>query len=132
MSINFSNALGVHEQALQVRSRRAALIASNIANADTPCYKARDIDFKAVLSGENLVESSSSFSVKNKNHIEFNNSASNFEVKFRKSLQPSLDGNSVDSQVEKSEYIQNATQYAASLQFLGQRFKEIMTAIKGE
>ena len=51
-AINFSNALGIHDNALQLRARRAEVLANNLANADTPGFKARDFDFQAILAGE--------------------------------------------------------------------------------
>jgi len=148
MSISFDSALGVHAKALAIRSRRAELLASNLANVDTPGFKAKDIDFKAAL---NTSINSSSMATKsystqspdqlyltNKNHIQLsqqdNVSISNdaMQVMYREPNQASLDGNTVDSQVEKAAFAENAMRYQASLTFLSGKFKGMLAAIKGE
>ena len=131
MSISFDSALGVHQQALAIRSQRAEILASNIANADTPGYKARDIDFKTTLA--NIDNSAgSSLTRTNAKHIQINTTANNPEVLYRTPNQSSLDGNTVDGQLEKSAFAENALRYQASLTFLGGKFKGMLAAIKGE
>jgi flagellar basal-body rod protein FlgB len=110
-----------------VRSRRAEILASNIANADTPNYKARDIDFREILKA---AQQDSANPLQVSNHKPLNAMA--FELKYRQPLQPSLDGNTVDTQVEKAEFTENALQYQASLSFLTGKIKSIMRALKGE
>ncbi len=133
MSINFDSALGIHADALRVRSQRAELLASNLSNADTPGYKARDIDFSAVLKSVNA-DQSAVMTTSHQNHIATTQSlqASNPHVQYRSTIQDSLDGNSVDEQVEQAQFMQNAIQYQASLDFLGGKFSGLMKAIKGE
>lgn len=136
MSISFENVLGVHQKALAFRSQRAEVLASNIANTDTPGYKARDIDFKSVL--ENAVQanasvsSSSSLTRTNSNHIQLNTTENSSEVLYRVPNQSSLDGNTVDEQTEKSAFADNALRYQASITFLDGKLKGMMAAIKGE
>lgn len=131
MAINLDEALGVHARALVLRSERAQLLATNIANADTPNYKAVDIDFKAALSqaqGEviPLVKTSAG-------HVQANSTVQEkFPVLYRVPLQPSLDGNTVDTQLEQAEFTRNAVEHQASMMFLSGRIKSILTAIKGE
>lgn len=134
MRFDLDQAFGISQSALLMRSKRAEIIASNLANADTPNYKARDIDFRKVLQ-DTLQESSPSKIAKtNPRHLSMGREVggSNFELLYRDPIQPSIDGNTVDTQFEKAEFTQNAMQYQASLQFLGGRIKNLMTAIRGE
>jgi len=133
MSINFDSALGIHADALRIRSQRAELLASNLANTDTPNYKARDIDFQSAMKMAASGQSTSGMQTSHANHIQtssaqFNNPA----VQFRIGMQDSLDGNTVDEQVEQAQFMQNSVQYQASLNFLGGKFKGLLSAIRGE
>ena len=139
MPISFDSALGIHDQALKLRSQRAELLASNIANADTPGYKARDIDFKAALQSVQankanpVAAHAHELKVTHGNHIQTSTSSSiNTETQYRVPHQASLDGNTVDSHLEKSAFADNAMRYQASLSFLDGKFKGLMAAIKGE
>ncbi len=135
MSINIDRALGIHAQALLLRGRRAEVLAANLANADTPNYKARDIDFAATL---NEIRSNSGgeslrVSVTHANHMSPHaSSGPAFELLYRIPQQPSMDGNTVDAQREHAEFMKNAVQYQASLSFLGGRLRTLLTAIRGE
>jgi len=135
MNISFSNALGVHEHALELRTKRAEILANNIANADTPGYKARDIDFQSMLS-EQMSGKSSEQSLKmattNGKHLPFNGNNDSADLLYRMPSQPSLDGNTVDTQTEKAEFMKNTLQYQSSFQFLSSRFKSMTNAIRGE
>lgn len=122
---------GIHAQALQLRSKRAEVIASNIANADTPGYKARDFDFQKVLS-QQVDAGASRVETTRKGHIQANSGlVSATEMAFRASTQSSLDGNTVDSQKEHAAFAENAVKYQASLRFLNGTISTLMTAIKG-
>lgn len=124
---------GIHQNALHVRSARAQLIAENIANADTPNYKARDIDFAAVLKDASQAMSSSGLRVTDRGHIAADDSLfSGFETMYRTPHGASLDNNTVDSDTEKSEFLRNAVQYQASLKFLDSKIRTLITAINGE
>jgi len=132
MPINFDSALGIHADALRVRSQRAELLASNLANTDTPNYKARDIDFQSAMKMATTSQSSG-MQTSHTNHIQ--SSGGRFDspaVQFRSTMQDSLDGNTVDEQIEQAQFMQNSVQYQASLNFLGARFKGLLTAIRGE
>jgi flagellar basal-body rod protein FlgB len=131
MPITFDSALGIHPDALALRSRRAEILASNIANAETPGYKARDIDFKSAMENVSL-QSTGSLSRTNSKHIQINTSESNNEMLYRVPNQSSLDGNTVDGLVEKSAFAENALRYQASLTFIDGKFKAMMAALKGE
>ena len=133
MPISFDSALGIHDKALVVRSQRAELLASNIANSDTPGYKAKDIDFKAAL--ENVQagqQSANGLKVTHDNHIQLASTSAGVETMYRVPNQASLDGNTVDSQMEKSAFAENAMRYEASLTFLNGKFRGLITALKGE
>ena len=140
MPITIDNALGIHPQALTLRSQRAEVLAANLANADTPNYKARDIDFKSVLSAAQNTTSGPGtststglpLSASNAAHIQPLAGQSQAEILYRNPNQPSVDGNTVDSQVEYTEFARNALQYQASLTFLSGRIKTLLTAIRGD
>lgn len=136
MSFNFDAALGIHADALRVRSQRAELLASNLANADTPNFKAKDIDFRQALNHVMDDSAPSKMKTTHQNHIPFSGGAGGTgllaPVQYRTALQDSLDGNTVDEQIEQSQFMQNAVQYQASLQFLGGKFSGITKALKGE
>ena len=129
--MKLDNALGIHEQALKLRTRRAEVLAGNIANADTPGYKARDFDFQKLL--QQQLPGSERMQATHSRHIQPDQGpVSASEMFFRIPSQPSLDGNSVDTQLEHSAYAANALEYQASLRFLSGNIKKLMTAIKGQ
>lgn len=131
MAFNLDEAMGIHVRALALRNYRAQLLATNIANADTPNYKAVDVDFKSALSKAQAGQLP--LTVTNPKQIQVNgNGADKFQTLYRIPLQPSLDGNTVDTQVEQAEFTRNAIQHQATLTFLNGRIKGILTAIKGE
>lgn len=135
VKIGFDAALGVHPAALKLRAQRMEVLANNIANADTPNYKARDIDFRTVLA-ERLNESGAAdapLARTHGRHLGTTGSAPLEEsLQYRNPLLPSLDGNTVDGNMEKTAFADNTLQLQASLRFLDGRFKGLMTAIKGE
>lgn len=131
MPINFDAALGIHAQALAGHSRRAEVLANNIANADTPGYQARDIDFKQVLAG--VQNDRLELNTTRSGHITANASGSSAgDLMYRTPTQPSLDGNTVDLQMEQAEYAKNAMRFQGSFTFLNAKFRGLHTAIKGE
>ncbi len=110
---------GVHAAALEVRSRRMGLLASNIANASTPGFKAKDIDFDAALAAAERTGA-------------FGPAALDDATKFRVPLQPSLDGNTVDLTTEQTAFAENAVKYQTTLSFLNGRISTITRALRGE
>ena len=133
MPLNFDNILGPHETALNMQARRAQILGANLANADTPGYKAKDIDFKSVLAeAGNGNISSSSMRVTNAKHIEPEGYVFGAEMMYRIPMQASLDGNSVESQVEMAEFSENAMRYMMSLRIVNGRFNKMLTAFRGE
>ena len=131
MPISFDSALGNHDKALLVRSRRAELLASNIANGDTPGYKARDIDFRAALANIQA-QNNHGLKLTHSQHLPSSSNIAGMDVMCRIPNQSSLDGNTVDSQMEKSAFAENALRYQASLTFLDMKFKGLIAALKGE
>jgi flagellar basal-body rod protein FlgB len=126
--------LGVHAQALQVRSTRAELIANNLANADTPDYKARDIDFRAALANSGGAQGGVQLATTRANHLGGTGlgAGGTAAEQYRVPLTPSLDGNSVDVQVEQAAFAENSVRYQATLTFLNSRLRGLMTAITGQ
>ncbi|PPS61155.1 flagellar basal body rod protein FlgB [Pseudomonas sp. BRM28] len=135
MSISFDKALGIHEKALGFRAQRAEVLANNIANADTPNYKARDMDFSSVLAAETDKVKSGHFSLERTNtrHIEAQGLAMGDEtLQYRTPMQPSIDQNTVDAQLEQSSYAENAVGFQASFTLLNSKFKGLVSALRGE
>jgi len=138
MAISFENALGIHQKALEVRVQRAEVLANNLVNADTPGFKARDIDFKAVLGGVQSGQQAGgqlAMSTTNGKHLPHSGSdgtAGSSELLYRVPSQPSLDGNTVDTQQEVAEFTKNTMQYQSSFHFLNGAFKSLNNAIRGE
>ncbi len=129
MAISFDKALGIHERALGVRSQRAEIIANNLANADTPGFKARDIDFKAMLASQ--MEPAAAMKVTSERHIAATTPEGG-ELLYRTPTQPSIDGNTVDTQQEMAEFSKNALGFQATFQFLNSKFKGLTSAIRGD
>lgn len=129
MSINFDKALGIHPQALLLREQRGEVLAANLANADTPGYKARDLNFESVFKQNlNLTQNLERTHV---NHMPVNHQLEAHTL-YRNPNQASLDGNTVEENVEQAKYAENAVQYQASLQFLNNRFSGLMLALRGQ
>ena len=130
MAIGFDKALGSFPAHLSLYGERSSLIAANIANADTPGFKARDIDFRSVLAkagGDKLAMKTT-----HANHLGGPADAAGADLLYRIPTQPSVDGNTVDTQVEQAEFAQNAVRYQSTLTFLNGKFKGLKLAIKGE
>ncbi len=135
MSINFGKSLGIHEQALGFRAQRAEVLANNIANADTPNYKARDLDFASVLAEQSnrMQRGGVSLNRTDSRHIPADGVITGeAEMPYRIPMQPSLDQNTVDLQIEQSNYAENAVHFQASFTFLNSKFKGLTAALRGE
>jgi flagellar basal-body rod protein FlgB len=132
--------LGVHVAALKLRERRTELLATNLANADTPGYKSRDIDFRSALAAADTPKKGGQLMATQARHIGATAAdapgglAGTTEafLKYRTPLAPSLDGNTVDAQLEQSAFAENAVRYQATLSFLSGHFRSLMTAITGQ
>ena len=129
-----------HTDALGMRAHRQQVLASNIANADTPGYKARDIDFAQALKNALAPAASPSSAAAvpagqllrtNAAHLPGPRSSPYGEALYRTMLQPALDGNTVDMDVEQSQFADNAIHYEANLTFINMQLKSMTTAIQG-
>lgn len=139
MALNLDTYLGVHAQALKVREQRTELLARNLANADTPGYKAQDLDFRAALAATTQPSGAAGFNgpvATQAGHVgagaALDGGSTSAFLKYRTPLAPSLDGNTVDAQLEQAAFADNAVRYQATLQFLSSKFRSLMTAITGE
>jgi flagellar basal-body rod protein FlgB len=128
MTNPISSYLGVHATALPLREQRMQLIASNLSNADTPNYKAQDLEFQSVL--ENAVrQAAPGASQTERVPGTLDLAAQIFE---RPGVQPSLDGNTVDADTERAAYGRAALEYRASLSFIESKVRTMLTAITGQ
>lgn len=117
------------QKALELRGMRQKVLASNIANADTPNYKARDFDFGAAMKNA-ISKHSSSLEMTDPNHMQGFGS-SGVKLQYSTPYQSSLDGNTVEMDVERNKYMDNAVHYEADLTVLTNRIKIMMSAIQG-
>jgi flagellar basal-body rod protein FlgB len=129
------DAFRFNETALSIRAQRQQLLASNIANADTPHYKARDIDFNKALQGalsRNEPESTA-LAQTSATHMAGKkaNSLGDAPLLYRGVQQGSIDGNTVDMDVERNQFADNAVRYEAGLTFINAQIKGLLVAIQG-
>ncbi|MDE1463503.1 flagellar basal body rod protein FlgB [Spartinivicinus poritis] len=134
MAIGFDQALGVHPQALLLRGKRAELLADNLANSDTPGFKARDIDFKQVLNRVNEQQTGKKLPLQqtHQDHLAGLSQKQDVDLLYRIPIQPAIDGNTVDTQQEYAIYARNAMDYQSSFEFLNSKFKGLIKVIKGQ
>jgi len=132
--MNFDSVLGMHETALNLQARRADLLGANLANSDTPGYKARDIDFRSALRNaqETGPRGARPMLATHQRHLQPDNVMLGAQVMYRQPLQPSLDGNTVESEVEMGQFSENAMRYMFSLRIVGGRLQKLITAFKGQ
>ena len=121
--------LEIHSAALGLRNKKNEIIASNRANAATPNYKARDLDFNSEMSRH---LKSGNLTTTNDKHFSLMRPVSHKGVSYREPLQQSLDGNTVELAVEQMEFSENVVRYQTTLQFLTNKISGLMSAIKGE
>jgi flagellar basal-body rod protein FlgB len=136
MPLNLDSYLGVQTQALSVGQKRMEVLADNLANVDTPNYKARDIDFKTALAQAGSPDAPLSLATTSPGHVGGASASGDADtsaaLKYRVPLAPSLDGNTVDAQLEQAAFADNTVRYQATLTFLSARLKNLMTAITGQ
>jgi flagellar basal-body rod protein FlgB len=130
MAISLDKLMGFHHKALQVRTERMEVIAGNLANANTPGYKARDINFQDTMKNarhsrdQNLTRT-------HENHIQ-GHMKGNSEIEFRIANQPDTgDGNTVDVQIERNNFLDNGLRYQAGMEFINGKIKGMKKAISG-
>jgi flagellar basal-body rod protein FlgB len=127
----FDNIFGIHEQALLLHGQRIGVLATNIANADTPNYKARDIDFGEVMA--NTGEGSLPMRATRASHIAISDGELPAGgLKYRNPYQASLDGNTVEMPVEQAAFAENNVRYQASLTFINLKIAQMQLAIAGQ
>ncbi len=126
----YANLFGVHERALKLRSQRMEVLAQNIANADTPHFKARDVDFKKVLDQTRQAENA--LRVTHAGHYPLAQDTGGSGLLYRVPFNVASDGNTVEISVEQAKYGQAAADYQATLSFLERRVSGVRKALKGE
>ena len=137
MSI-IDRAFSIHDDAMILRSRRSSVLASNIANADTPNYKARDMDFSALMQEMDAKSNKSNMPLQrtHDSHMTMQtvdqSSLTRSGIKYRNPLNASLDGNTVDMHVEQARFSENAFQYQTSLTMMNSKIRGLMLAIRGQ
>jgi flagellar basal-body rod protein FlgB len=128
--MKLDDVLGIHEEALRLRARRSEVLAANLANADTPGYKARDFDFESMLRKE--TQRPVKLAATHSGHLQTERGmVASTQMAYRIPHQPSLDGNTVEVEREQTAFSANALRYQASLRFLDGRIKGLKMAIKG-
>ena len=121
------NIFGVHENAMQLRQRRLSLLGENIANADTPNYKAKDLDFKALMNNERSMSTRRT----HEQHIDHAGGSKNGLI-YRVPNNPAADGNTVELNFQQAEFGKESARYTATLQFLENRIGGVRRALRGE
>ena len=131
MVSKLDNLLSLQHQALSLRANRQQVLAANIANADTPNYKARDFDFSAALNTAMTGRGAAGLSMSQTSarHLGGNEAAGGPRTLYRNATQGAVDGNTVDMDVERSAFAENAMYYEAGLTFISGKFKTMLTAI---
>ena len=139
MTNKLDDHMNFHASALSVRGQRQQLLASNIANADTPNYKARDINFRAAMHSAlghqamaNELSKTSSAHLSPAGTVGINSESGGIAPQYRPEVQGSVDGNTVDMDVERNEFMENALRYEASLTMLNMQIRGILSAIQGQ
>lgn len=132
MTNPISDYLGIHAQAMPLREQRMKLIASNLSNADTPGYKARDLDFDAALRQAQGAANAAQLRTTSERHYAVGGNGMDQYLITREAAQPSLDGNTVDPDTERAAYGRAALEYRASLSFVESKVRTMLTAITGQ
>jgi flagellar basal-body rod protein FlgB len=124
---------GFLQNALNLRAHRQQVLASNIANADTPNYKARDIDFaKELQRAQGAQAGNLNMNATSPGHMQASGGMLNAQALYRIPVQPSIDGNTVDMDVERAQFADNAIHYQFVLDRISSKFKTMQSAIRGE
>jgi flagellar basal-body rod protein FlgB len=133
MPFSIDKAFGPHLDAIALRARRAEILAGNLANADTPNFKARDLDFGTALREAGKAAGPAHMVRTHPRHLPAQSGgAADAELKYRIPEQPSIDGNTVDTHVEQAKFMDNAMRYQASLTFVSRRVQGLIAAMREE
>lgn len=127
-----TSVFGLAEPALMLSEKRASLLAHNLVNSATPHYKARDIDFKQALHEANNAKLQGTLNKTHGSHIRTMNTATDQKLLYRIPMQVNSNGNTVDNEIERKNYMTNALNYEASLTFIQNKVDSLMKAIKGD
>jgi flagellar basal-body rod protein FlgB len=130
---SIDKAFAFQEKVLALRAYRQQLLASNIANADTPNYKAVDIDFAKALQMARGTQGAIALEKTSPMHLDGRGGGGIAGIRpmYRAAVQPSIDGNTVDTHLEQAQFAENALQYMATLQFINGRIKDTMSVLQG-
>lgn len=126
--MKLENIFSIHEQFLTERAKRAEVIARNLANVDTPGYKAKDIDFTSIYQSQ----VNQPLATTHAKHLNTTSTNSGLLVETNDAGPDKFDGNTVDSQKEVAKFTENAIKYRASLTFINGQIRGVLTALKGE
>lgn len=123
-----------HQQALNVREKRQNILATNIANSDTPNYQARDIDFNTELNraiNNQSTHNNIKLTITSAKHIQITSADfTNYNLLYRIPYQSSADGNTVEMEQERTAFMDNSIHYQSNLTFLGEQFKNVISVIQ--
>lgn len=131
MTIIKDKLFGIHDDALKLRSQRMSVLSSNLANADTPGYKAQDLDFKQSLQQAANVAQGLQPNRTNTGHLTIDGAAMTPKKLYRVPEQPSLDGNTVNTEAERVKFMENSVEYQSTLSFLNSRISGVKKALSG-
>ena len=132
MAISIDKTFGIHEKAMHIQTQRAKLLSQNLANSDTPGYKAKDIDFKSALKSMANGNFAKPLKSTQTGHIQPKGLFMGVESMYRQPTQSSLDGNSVEPHIEMGEFTENSMRYLMTLRILSGKINGMLTAIRGE
>jgi flagellar basal-body rod protein FlgB len=132
MAISLDNVFGIHENAMNLQTRRAQLLAQNLANSDTPGYKAKDIDFNAALKSASKENFKTPLEATQAGHLQPKGFLPGAEELYRQPMQDSLDGNTVEPHVEMAEFTENSMHYLMTLRIISGRISTMMSALRGD
>ncbi len=133
MASKLDNALFFQHQALNLRAYRQQVLAANIANADTPNYKARDVDFASALQNAVAGRGGAGLGMARTSagHLSGSGDAGPAPLQYRKDFQSAVDGNTVDMDIERSQFAENAVHYEAGITFISHQLKMMAAAVQG-
>lgn len=132
MAINFDKAFGIHQHTMLIRAKRAEVLSSNIANADTPNYKAKDVDFGQMLKNAKSKMSQSSMAITHDKHFKIPSTGQSESLYTIPNQPDTGDGNTVDVQKERNKFIENSMEYQASVRWMSGRIKGLKKALSGQ
>ena len=132
MAISIDNVFGIHENAMHLQTRRAQLLSQNLANSDTPGYKAKDLDFKSALKSVANGKLDEPLKSTQRGHIQPKGFFMGVESMYRQPMQSSLDGNTVEPHIEMGQFTENSMRYLMTLRIMSGKINGMLSAIRGE